>query len=45
VDRTQATLVAGCGIVADSDPDQEWEESRIKLRAVVSALGIPEDDR
>ncbi|HKF84947.1 MAG TPA: isochorismate synthase [Candidatus Limnocylindrales bacterium] len=44
VDRTQATLFAGCGIVADSDPDQEWEESRIKLRAVIAALGIPEDD-
>jgi isochorismate synthase len=44
VDRTRATLFAGCGIVADSDPAQEWEESRIKLRAVVSALGIPEDD-
>ncbi len=43
VDRTRATLFAGCGIVADSDPDQEWEESRIKLRAVVSALGIPGD--
>jgi isochorismate synthase len=39
VDRTRATLFAGCGIVADSDPDREWEESRIKLRAVVSALG------
>ena len=36
VDRTQATLFAGCGIVADSDPDREWEESRIKLRAVIS---------
>ncbi len=44
VDRTRATLFAGCGIVADSDPAREWEESRIKLRAVVSALGIPEDD-
>jgi isochorismate synthase len=44
VDRTRATLFAGCGIVADSEPDQEWEESRIKLRAVVSALGIPGDD-
>ncbi|HET7830116.1 MAG TPA: isochorismate synthase [Candidatus Limnocylindrales bacterium] len=43
VDHTRATLFAGCGIVADSDPDAEWEESRIKLRAVVSALGIPED--
>ncbi|MHB8893206.1 MAG: isochorismate synthase [Candidatus Limnocylindrales bacterium] len=45
VDRTRATLFAGCGIVADSDPEQEWEESRIKLRAVISALGIPEDER
>ena len=44
VDRTQATLFAGCGIVADSDPDLEWEESRIKLQAVISALGIPEDE-
>jgi salicylate biosynthesis isochorismate synthase/menaquinone-specific isochorismate synthase len=44
VERTSATLFAGCGIVADSDPDLEWEESRIKLRAVVSALGIPGDE-
>lgn len=44
VDRTRATLFAGCGIVADSDPDQEWEESRIKLRAVAAALGRPEDE-
>ena len=33
-----------CGIVADSDPAREWEESRIKLRAVVSALGNLEDE-
>ena len=45
VDRTRATLFAGCGIVADSDPELEWEESRIKLRAVISALGIPGDER
>jgi isochorismate synthase len=44
VDHTRATLFAGCGIVADSDPEAEWEESRMKLRAVVSALGIPADD-
>jgi isochorismate synthase len=44
VDHTRAMLFAGCGIVADSDPDAEWEESRIKLRAVVSALGIPGDE-
>jgi isochorismate synthase len=44
VDRTRATLFAGCGIVADSDAASEWHESRIKLRAVVSALGRLEDD-
>ena len=34
-----AILFAGCGIVADSDPEREWEESRMKLRTVASALG------
>jgi isochorismate synthase len=34
-----ARLYAGCGIVADSDPAREWEESRMKLRPVASALG------
>ena len=34
-----AVLFAGCGIVADSDPEREWEESRAKLRTVASALG------
>ncbi len=44
VDRARASLFAGCGIVADSDPAREWEESRIKLRAIVSALGMLEDE-
>jgi salicylate biosynthesis isochorismate synthase len=35
----EARLYAGCGIVADSDPGREWEESRMKLRPVASALG------
>ena len=39
----QATLFAGCGIVADSDPAREWEESRMKLRPVASALGRLQD--
>lgn len=34
-----ATLFAGCGIVADSDPAREWEESRLKLRTMLLALG------
>lgn len=33
-----ATLFAGCGIVADSDPDQEYAESELKLRPVKTAL-------
>jgi len=33
------SLFAGCGIVADSDPNLEWEESRLKLRLLESALG------
>ncbi len=35
----EARLYAGCGIVADSDPDREFEESRLKLRPLMSALG------
>lgn len=38
------TLYAGCGIVADSDPDREWEELRIKMRAVAAALGRAGDE-
>jgi isochorismate synthase len=35
----QATLFAGCGIVADSDPEREWDESATKLLALGAALG------
>ena len=35
----EAVLFAGCGIVADSDPAREWEESRLKLRTMTAALG------
>jgi len=35
---TEALLFAGCGIMGDSDPDQEYAESSLKLRAVLSAL-------
>ena len=34
-----AVLFAGCGIVADSDPAREWDESRLKLRTMTAALG------
>ena len=39
VEGSQATLFAGCGIVADSDPAREWEESQLKLRTMLLALG------
>jgi isochorismate synthase EntC len=34
-----ATLSAGAGIVAGSDPDREWDETEAKLRAMLDALG------
>jgi isochorismate synthase len=34
----QATLFAGAGIVAGSDPDAELEETRLKLRPLLGAL-------
>ncbi|HWM90670.1 MAG TPA: anthranilate synthase component I family protein [Thermoanaerobaculia bacterium] len=33
---------AGCGIVADSDPELELEESAVKARAFLTALGAAE---
>lgn len=34
----RAHFFAGCGIVADSDPDAEWEETNLKLKPMLSAL-------
>jgi len=39
----EALLFAGCGIMADSDPDQEYAESWLKLRPILSALEIRHD--
>jgi len=39
-------LGAGGGIVADSEPDEEWQESNHKARALTEALGFdPEEAR
>jgi menaquinone-specific isochorismate synthase len=38
VDGRQVRLLAGCGIVADSDPETELVESENKLLAVRQAL-------
>ena len=34
-----ASLFAGCGIVAGSDPEREYAESCLKLRPMLSVLG------
>lgn len=39
IEGRSASLFAGCGIVADSEPEREWVESQIKLRTLASALG------
>jgi isochorismate synthase len=40
VHGSEVSLFAGCGIVADSDPEREWDESAAKLQALGSALGL-----
>ncbi|MFD1333978.1 isochorismate synthase MenF [Oceanobacillus iheyensis] len=39
IQGTEASLFAGCGIVADSDPVSEYEETNIKLMPMLSVLG------
>ncbi|MDD7384536.1 MAG: isochorismate synthase [Actinomycetaceae bacterium] len=38
VDGTDARAYAGCGIVPESDPAEEWNETAIKLRPIIRAL-------
>ncbi len=37
----RAWVYAGAGIVEGSDPDAEWEEAALKMRALIEALGAP----
>ncbi|MEC5228293.1 isochorismate synthase [Bacillus inaquosorum] len=39
IEGSTARLFAGCGIVEDSDPQLEYEETQIKLKPMISALG------
>ncbi|WP_377888067.1 isochorismate synthase MenF [Alkalihalobacillus sp. R86527] len=34
-----ASLFAGCGIVGDSNPDSEYEETKMKFKPMLAALG------
>lgn len=48
VTANEALLFAGCGIVGDSDPDEEFAESLLKLRPMEMALSqsvIAENER
>lgn len=40
IEGPTATLFAGCGIVADSQPESEYAESNLKLRVMREALGL-----
>ncbi|WP_096152844.1 MULTISPECIES: isochorismate synthase [Bacillus] len=39
IQEKEASLFAGCGIVGDSDPDSEYEETKVKFKPMLSALG------
>ncbi|RPF50284.1 isochorismate synthase [Aquisalibacillus elongatus] len=39
VQKDQATLFAGCGIVEESDPQEEYEETKLKFTPMLEALG------
>jgi isochorismate synthase EntC len=40
LDGSQARLAAGAGIVADSEPDDEWAETEAKLEPMLAALQV-----
>lgn len=42
---TQAFLFAGCGVVGNSEPLSEYEETKVKLKPMLSALGVKQDER
>ena len=39
-DGTHVRIFAGCGIVADSNPEAEWDETVAKLKPMKQALGV-----
>lgn len=39
IQQDEASLFAGCGVVRDSDPEAEYEETRIKFLPMLSVLG------
>jgi isochorismate synthase len=43
ISGASAVLYAGCGIVEGSDPDEKYDESRVKMRQMLAALGVFDD--
>jgi anthranilate synthase component 1 len=41
----EASVQAGAGIVADSDPEREWEETENKAKALLTAIGQVREGR
>lgn len=41
VQRERAWLYSGCGIVAGSDPQKEWDETALKFKPMLRALTSP----
>ncbi|TFB13789.1 isochorismate synthase [Filobacillus milosensis] len=39
ISKNEATLFAGCGIVEESDPEAEYEETKLKFTPMLEALG------
>ncbi len=43
ISGASAVVYAGCGIVEGSDPDEEYDETRVKMRQMLEALGVSDD--
>ncbi|MFZ3589304.1 isochorismate synthase [Bacillus sp. DJP31] len=39
IQKNEAALFAGCGIVGKSEPEKEYEETQIKLKPMLTAIG------
>lgn len=39
IQKDEASIFAGCGVVKDSNPDSEYIETKIKFRPMLTALG------
>ena len=40
VNENSATLYSGCGIVKDSNAESEFEETDLKFKPMLKALGV-----